>query len=131
MPEAKHYNSDLLDSCYLYTLDEKFTAGVKMSLGKGALEAYTIFLKNEYKSITLTSEQRTMVTQTRNPQAALTAVAKYFEKEFHTGGNKAENVIRLQTAGFVLDEDIVRHTISGETATLDFQAAVMNEIDVT
>lgn len=131
MPEAKHYNSDLLDSCYLYTLDEKFTAGVKMSLGKGALEAYTIFLKNEYKSITLTSEQRTMVTQTRNPQAALTAVAKYFEKEFHTGGNKAENATRLQTAGFVLDEDIVRHTISGETATLDFQTAGMNEIDVT
>lgn len=131
MPEAKHYNSDLLDSCYLYTLDEKFTAGVKMSLGKGALEAYTIFLKNEYKSITLTSEQRTMVTQTRNPQAALTAVAKYFEKEFHIGGNKAENATRLQTAGFVLDEDIVRHTISGETATLDFQAAGMNEIDVT
>jgi len=131
MPEAKHYNSDLLDSCYLYTLDEKFTAGVKMSLGKGALEAYAIFLKNEYKSITLTSEQRTMVTQTRNPQSALTAVAKYFEKEFHTGGNKAENATRLQTAGFVLDEDIVRHTISGETATLDFQAAGMNEIDVT
>lgn len=131
MPEAKHYNSDLLDSCYLYTLDEKFTAGVKMSLGKGALEAYTIFLKNEYKSITLTSEQRTMVTQTRNPQAALTAVAKYFEKEYHTGGNKAENATCLQTAGFVLDEDIVRHTISGETATLDFQAAGMNEIDVT
>lgn len=131
MPEGKHYNSDLLDTCYLYTLDEKFTAGVKMSLGKGALEAYTIFLKNEYKSITLTSEQRTMVTQTRNPQAALTAVAKYFEKEFHTGGNKAENATRLQTAGFVLDEDIIRHTISGETATLDFQAAGMNEIDVT
>lgn len=131
MPEAKHYNSDLLDSCYLYTLDEKFTAGVKMSLGKGALEAYTIFLKNEYKSITLTSEQRTMVTQTRNPQAALTAVAKYFEKEYHTGVNKEENATRLQTAGFVLDEDIVRHTISGETATLDFQAAGMNEIDVT
>ena len=131
MPEANHYNSDLLDSCYLYTLDEKFTAGVKMSLGKGALEAYTIFLKNEYKSITLTSEQRTMVTQTRNPQAALTAVAKYFEKEYHTGGNKAENATRLRAAGFILDEDIVRHTISGETATLDFQAAGMNEIDVT
>ena len=24
MPEAKHYGSDLLDSCYLYTFDEKF-----------------------------------------------------------------------------------------------------------
>lgn len=51
MPEAKHYESDLLDSCYLYTLDEKFTAGVKMALDKGALNACTLFLKNEYKDI--------------------------------------------------------------------------------
>lgn len=33
MPEAHHYGKDLLDSCYLYTFDEKFTAGVKLSLG--------------------------------------------------------------------------------------------------
>lgn len=42
MPEAKHYGSDLLDSCYLYTLDEKFTEGVKTSMGKGALDAATM-----------------------------------------------------------------------------------------
>ena len=58
MPEAKHYENDLLDSCYLYTLDEKFTAGVKMSLGKGALDACTLFLKNEYKGITLTGANK-------------------------------------------------------------------------
>lgn len=68
MPEAKHYDDDLLDSCYLYTFDEKFTAGVKMALDKGALNACTLFLKNEYKTIALTSQQRTMVTATRNPQ---------------------------------------------------------------
>lgn len=131
MPEAKHYGSDLLDSCYLYTLDEKFTAGVKMSLGKGALDAYTVFLKNEYKDITLTSEQRTMITQFRSPQKALLAVAQYFEKEYKVGSDKEENATRLKTAGFILNENIVRHTISGETATLDFQSDNMNEIAVT
>ena len=131
MPEAKHYGSDLLDSCYLYTFDEKFTAGVKMSLGKGALEAQTLFLKNEYKDITLTSEQRTMVTQTRNPQKALLAVAKYFEQEYKTGGNKTENMTRLQTAGFVFNDAILRHTYSGETATLDFKSDDMNTVVVT
>ncbi|RIY22153.1 restriction endonuclease subunit R, partial [Bifidobacteriaceae bacterium VN002] len=130
MPEAHHYGSDLLDSCYLYTFDEKFTQGVKMSLGKGALEAATLFLKNEYKEITLTSEQRTMVTNTRNPQTALLAVAKYFEKEFKTGGNKAENLTRLQTAGFVFVDGILRHTYSGETATLDFNACDMNTVTI-
>lgn len=131
MPEAKHYGSDLLDSCYLYTFDEKFTAGVKQSLGKSALDACTLFLKNEYKQIALTSEQRTMVSNSRDPQKALLAVAKYFEKKYGTGGNKAENATRLQANGFVLSDDIIRHTISGETATLDFGQDEMNTIAVT
>lgn len=61
MPEAKHYESDLLDSCYLYTLDEKFTESVKLSLGKGALDAYKVFLKSEHRSFTLISEYKTDV----------------------------------------------------------------------
>ena len=131
MPEAKHYESDLLDSCYLYTLDEKFTAGVKMALDKGALNACTLFLKNEYKDITLTSEQRTMVTSTRNPQKALQAIVAYAQKELGIGTDKTENRTRLQTAGYELSENIVKHTLSGETATLDFAAADMNAIAVT
>ncbi|MCF2675149.1 DEAD/DEAH box helicase family protein [Pseudoflavonifractor phocaeensis] len=131
MPEAKHYENDILDSCYLYTLDEKFTAGVKMALNKGALNACTLFLKNEYKDITLTGEQRTMVTSTRNPQKALQAIASYAEKEYGIGTNKAENKTRLQTAGFELSEDIVKHTFSGETATLAFNSTDMNKIKVT
>jgi len=131
MPEAKHYESDLLDSCYLYTLDEKFTAGVKMALDKGALNACTLFLKNEYKEITITSEQRTMVTSTRNPQKALQAIVAYAGQELGIGTDKTENRTRLQTAGYELSENIVKHTLSGETATLDFAAADMNAIAVT
>lgn len=131
MPEAKHYDNDLLDSCYLYTFDEKFTAGVKMALDKGALNACTLFLKNEYKDITLTGEQRTMVTSTRNPQKALQAIVSYAQKELGIGTNKAENRTRLQAAGYEMSESIVKHTLSGETATLDFVAADMNTIAVT
>ena len=131
MPEAKHYQNDLLDSCYLYTFDEKFTAGVKMALDKGALNACTLFLKNEYKDITLTGEQRTMVTSTRNPQKALQAIVSYAQKELGIGTNKTENRTRLQAAGYEMSENIVKHTISGETATLDFAAADMNTIAVT
>ena len=131
MPEAEHYDSELLDSCYLYTLDEKFTAGVKMSLGKGALDACTLFLKNEYKTVKLMSEQRTMITTYQSPQRALTAIVGYMAKEYGIGTNKAENKTRLQAAGFVFSDDIVRHTLSGETATLDFSAGDMNTVAVT
>lgn len=106
MPEAHHYGKDLLDSCYLYTFDEKFTAGVKLSLGKGALEAVTLFLKNEYKNFTLTSEQRTMVTDHRNPKKALLSVAKYFEETFKTGTNGTEDSteIWMLRYGFSFEE---------------------------
>lgn len=131
MPEAKHYESDLLDSCYLYTLDEKFTQGVKLSMGKGAFEACTLFLKNEYKDINLTSEQRTMISSGRDPQKALLAVAKYFEKEYGVSGNKSENKTCLQSQGFIFSEDIIRHTLSGETTTLQFDSNAMNKIAIT
>lgn len=131
MPEAKHYQNDLLDSCYLYTLDEKFTAGVKLALDKGALNACTLFLKNEHKDVMLISEQRTMITSTRNPQKALQAIVSYAQKELGVGTDKTENRTRLQTAGYELSENIVKHTMSGETATLDFAAADMNTIAVT
>lgn len=131
MPEAKHYDSELLDSCYLYTFDEKFTAGVKSSLGKGALEAVTLFLKQEYKDFTLVSEQRTMVNSYRSPKKALAAVANYFEKEFGVTGNKAENKTKLEANGYVFSEDVIKHTVSGSTATLNFESADMNTISIT
>ena len=131
MPEAKHYKDDLLDSCYLYTFDEKFTAGVKTALNKGALNASTLFLKNEYKNIALTGEQRTMVTTTRNPQKVLQTIVSYAQKEYGIGTNKAENYVLLKKAKFEMSENIIKHTISGETSTLDFSASDLNDISVT
>lgn len=131
MPEAKHYENNLLDSCYLYTFDGKFTAGVKKSMDKNALQGYTVFLKNEYKRITLVGEQRTMVFSMRSPKKALYAVRKYFEDEYGVGRNMTENKTRLQTKGFVFSEEILNCTYSGETSTLDFKSSDMNEIAVT
>lgn len=34
MPEAKHYEDDLLDFCYVYTFDEKYKAGLLASVDK-------------------------------------------------------------------------------------------------
>ena len=82
MPEAKHYENDLLDSCYLYTFDGKFTQGVKQGLGKSALEAKTLFLKNEYKAFTLTKQQRTSVTDLRDSRKALSSIAQYLKNQF-------------------------------------------------
>lgn len=118
MPEAKHYGNDLLDSCYLYTFDGKFTAGVKLSLGKNALEAKTLFLKNEYKNFVLTKEQRTMVTDLRDPRKALNSIVLYMKQEYGLTNNKTENKTKLELNGFVFSENIIRTTLSGDVSTL-------------
>ena len=71
-----------------------------------------------------------MVTATRNPQKALQAIAMYAEKEYGVGGNKAINKTRLQAEGYIFSEDIIRHTVSGETSTLEFNSSDMNSISV-
>ncbi len=118
MPEAKHYDNDVLDCCYLYTFDQKFTAGVKAALNKGAFEGKDIFLKNEYKYFTLTKEQRTMITDLRDPRKALSSIAIYLKETYGLTGNKKENKIRLETAGFVFSDSINTYTQSGSVATI-------------
>ena len=131
MPEAKHYSSDLLDSCYLYTLDEKFTEGVKTSMGKGALDAATLYLKPEFKQITLISEQKSGLAQPRDAAAALTAMVQYFAQTYHTGNSMTENQTRLEAAGYLFSEDIVYYTKSGAVSTLNAnQIADLNDISI-
>ena len=72
-----------------------------------------------------------MVSSGRDPQKALLAVAKYFEKEYGVSGNKSENKTCLQSQGFIFSEDIIRHTLSGETTTLQFDSNAMNKIAIT
>ncbi|WP_288934378.1 DEAD/DEAH box helicase family protein [uncultured Acidaminococcus sp.] len=74
MPQRKHYESELLDRCYLYTLDSQFSEGLVDALGnafysylyKKKLNAPTILLKKE----ALNGSDRYAV----NPQAVVKVV---------------------------------------------------------
>ena len=119
MPEATHYDSDLLDCCYLYTLDEKFVAGVRGNLGKGALSATTLYLKPEIREISLISEQKSGLSNTRDPAAALASIRQYFAQTYHTDGRTRENQTRLETAGYIFSDQIVDYTKSGSVSILN------------
>ena len=131
MPEAKHYESDLLDSCYLYTLDEKFTESVKLSLGKGALDAYKVFLKPEHRSFTIISEYKTDVPYPRDAKLSLTVIYKYFEKKYHITNDTAKNKVLLEAYGYSFSEDIVDYTKSGSVSALSKgNIAELNDISI-
>lgn len=132
MPEAKHYENDLLDSCYLYTLDEKFTESVKQSLGKGALDAVKIFLKPQHGEFTLISEFKTSVPFPRDATLALKVIGRFFEQKYRTSGKTAENKTRLETAGYSFSHEIIEHTVSGAVSTLTGeQFSELNKIRIS
>lgn len=118
MPEATHYGSDLLDCCYLYTLDEKFTESVKLSLGKDALDACKLFLKPEHRNFEIVSEFKTDVPFPRDAKLAMKVISKYFESKYHTGKNLSKNRVALEANQYSFNEDVVDHTKSGSIATL-------------
>jgi type III restriction enzyme len=142
MPDAEHYEKDLLDSCYLYTLDDKFTEGVKLSLGKGALDAAKLQLKPQHKKFTLNSEQKSGLSGHSDSYIVLSAIGNYFAKTYGVSffstktaspGNKTakENKKLLEAKGYVFCSDIIDFTKSGEMATLDGaqkKIAAMNDI---
>jgi len=119
MPEAKHYESHLLDSCYLYTLDEKFTEGVKQHLGDGAWFALRLHLKSEHSRFTIITEYKTDVPFPRDAQLALRVIGKYFAKKYGTDGKYEQNKIRLSAnKDYVFTGDVVNYTKSGEVSIL-------------
>jgi len=118
MPEAHHYESELLDCCYLYTLDEKFTEGVKLNLGKGALDKIHLTLKSEHRLFSIVTEYKTNVPTPRDSKLVLQVIAKYFEKKYKTDGKTIENKNKLEAYGYVFDSKIVKHARSGAVSTL-------------
>ena len=132
MPEAKHYENDLLDSCYLYTLDEKFTEGVKTSMGKGALNAVKLYLKDKHKGFTLKGEYKSELSSTeRDSRKALSAIIAYYAKTYKTDNNHSANQIRLETDGYDFSKEVVKHTISGGVYQLKKEEfSNLNDIDL-
>ncbi|MEQ6856084.1 DEAD/DEAH box helicase family protein [Lysinibacillus capsici] len=119
MPEVKHYEKDVLDSCYLYTFDERFTEGVKTHFGKGALDAVKLFLKQEYRDITLISEYKRDVAISSDAKHALETMTIFYNKEYGCASKTSENKTRLQIKGYVFSDKIVKKTYTGNVHTLN------------
>lgn len=119
MPEAKHYENDLLDSCYLYTLDGAFTESVKQSLGKGALDARKLLLKPEHRAFTIITEYKTDVPFPRDAALTLRVFSEHFKTKYSLTGKLLENKTKLQACGFNFSQDIVDYTKSGSVSKLE------------
>lgn len=113
MPEAKHYDVDVLDFCYLYTFDEKYKESIRQSMS-AAFETKRLFLKDKCKTFTLEKQLRNKDVGGMGERETFHAVHKYLTDKYGLTGNKADNKLRLEGAGYDFTEKLVGQQLEGK-----------------
>ena len=113
MPEAKHYEDDLLDFCYVYTFDEKYKAGLLSSIDK-AYETRRLFLKDKCKTFTIEKQVRDLDFDGLDEREVLIKIHEALVKKYNLGSDKKMNKMLLSDAGYVFGTDIHGQALQGE-----------------
>ena len=113
MPEARHYEDDLLDFCYVYTFDEKYKAGLLSSMDK-AYETRRLFLKDKCKTFMLEKEIRDMDFDGLGEREVLFKIHEALVAKYHLGSDKKQNQGLLSDAGYIFGAEIHGQALQGE-----------------
>lgn len=118
MPEARHYDDDLLDFCYVYTFDETYKAGLLSSMDK-AYETRRLFLKDKCKTFTLTKELRDLDSNGLGEREVLNKIYDHLIAKYHLGADKKDNRMILTGHGFVFGNEILGQALHGQFVKTD------------
>lgn len=118
MPEARHYDDDLLDFCYVYTFDETYKAGLLSSMDK-AYETRRLFLKNKCKTFTLMKQLRDLDANGLGEREVLNKIYDYLVSKYHLGSDKKNNQLILTGHGFVFGHEIFGQALHGQFVKTD------------
>lgn len=94
MPEAKHYNNELLDNCFMYTFDEEWkNQALKEPY---SYETREVFIKPEMKQYSLTKEVRDSSSYSYGEREIREVLSNYIAEKYklEKGNNKSINVKR-------------------------------------
>lgn len=115
MPERRHYDDQLLDYCFVYTLDEKYKSGLLESLEARAFELRRLFLKDKCKSFRLVKESRDLDHKGIGEREILKLVYDYFINFYKLGDDREENkrILSLSENGFVFGQYMYKSAVHG------------------
>ena len=131
MPEGKHYGMNILDYCYIYTLDTQYKIGLLSSLDK-AYQVRRLFLRDEAKGFTLTKEMRDLDFDGLGERETLEKVYDYFKKSYKLGSDKNFNRENLEAGGYDFSHEIDSKILQGVFRTTESlaQGSTDNRIKV-
>ena len=118
MPEARHYDDDLLDFCYVYTFDETYKAGLLSNMDK-AYETRRLFLKDKCKTFTLTKQLRDLDANGLGEREVLNKIYDHLVAKYHLGNDKKNNQSILAGHGFVFGNEILGRALQGQFVKTD------------
>ena len=113
MPEATHYEDDLLDFCYVYTFDEKYKAGLLANMDK-AYETRRLFLKPVCKTFMLEKQIRDLDFDGLGEREVLNKVYAALVKKYKLGSDKKQNQMLMADAGYVFGDQIFGQALHGQ-----------------
>lgn len=129
MPERKHYGIDVLDYCYIYTLDTKYKMGLLSQLDK-AYQVRRLFLRDEARDFKLTKELRNLDFDGLGERETLIKVYDYFKEKYHLGNDKRVNSENLEAGGYNFDHEIDSKILQGIFRTTEDLAGGMGKNNV-
>ena len=125
MPEAKHYEDDLLDFCYVYTFDEKYKAGLLSNMDK-AYETRRLFLKEKCKTFTLEKEIRDLDVGSLGERNVMNKIYDALVRKYNLSTSTTDNKLRFMAAGYQFGDEIIGHALYGEYVRTDMVAESTN-----
>lgn len=118
MPERKHYDNELLDNCYLYTLDSEFKEGLINSVSDSF---YTYQYRRKQNVPYIKIEKEYLDGNDRfavNPKAVVDVVRKQMLKECDINKNGILDKEELEkTKGFIFSTKLKTEAIEGVART--------------
>lgn len=118
MPEATHYENDLLDNCYLYTFDEKYRQSIKQEISN-AFDVKRVFLKDKCKTFTLEKQLKDLDYDGLGERETYNVVYEFFKDKYKLTTKKRDNIIILENAGYVITDELIRSARKGKFIKTD------------
>lgn len=129
MPQSKHYENELLDTCYLYTFDEEFKTHVKQDMSS-AYEVKRIKLKDKCKTFTLKKENRDEDYSGINQKDAYNLIETYFIDTFKLQKPSLNKTI-FAAHDYDMREEIVLDVIQDQITLTDKLNSELKTIKTT
>lgn len=119
MPEQKHYGSDILDCCYVYTYDAAFTQDL-FNAEPRAVSKRLLTLKDIAKDFIIPKELKSDTTRTTDSRDAIDKFANEFASQFGLKfRDYKNNEDTLKAQGFIFTNTIEKELVQGRIKTLD------------